>query len=143
MRGADQQDGFGARRVGRETFFEQAAEQVAQRAEPAQHGRGQPPHQGPVAVGQAGQAEMGAFAGKLFVERHTLAQHAVNNVRGDAPGREARDFRLGRGSRSHHDPLLPQIVSLSRVLGKKGHNFTSLAMVSRSWKIAQRITTTG
>jgi hypothetical protein len=45
---------------------------------------------------------MCAFAGKLFVERHAPAQHAIDDVGRNAPGREARDFRLWGNARSRH-----------------------------------------
>ena len=91
-----------ARRVGGKALVEKAAEQMAQGAEPPQHGGGQPAHQRAVAVGERGEAGMGAFAGQLLVERDAPPQHAVEDVGGDPAGGEAGDFRLGGGARTRH-----------------------------------------
>ena len=106
LRGADQQDGFDARRVGGKTLVEKSAEQVAQGAEPPQHGRDEPAHQRAVAVGERGQAGMGGLAGQLLVERGLPPQDAVENVGGDPSGGEAGDFRLRRGARTRHVPII-------------------------------------
>ncbi len=106
LRGADQQDGFHARRVGRKAFVEKSAEQVAQGAEPPQHGGGEPAHQRAVAVGEPREAGMGGLAGQLLVERDLPPQDAVENVGGDPSGGEAGDFRLRGGARSRHAPII-------------------------------------
>ena len=103
LRGADQQNGFHARRVGGKALVEKSAEQVAQGAEPPQHGGGEPAHQRAVAVGEPDQAGMGGLAGQLLVERDLPPQHAVENVGGDPSGGEAGDFRLRGGARTRHD----------------------------------------
>ncbi len=102
LRRAEQQDGFDAWRFGRKTLVEKTADDVAQRAEPPQHRGGEAAHQRAVAVGERGEAGMRGPAGELFVERDLPAQHAVENVGGNAPGGEARDFRLWGGARSRH-----------------------------------------
>ncbi len=103
LHGADQQYGFDARRIARETLVEIAAEQMAQRAEPAQRGGGEPPHQRAVAFGQRRQARMGALAGELFVERDAPPQHAVENVGGDPARAKAGHFGLRGAARTRHD----------------------------------------
>ena len=60
LRGADQQRALRARRVGRNAAIEQPRQQMAERAEPAQDGRHQPPHQRAVAIGQCLQSGMRA-----------------------------------------------------------------------------------
>ena len=104
LRGADEQDGLAARRVAGKAALEQAAEQMAQRAQPPQYGGGQAPHQRAVAVGERREAGMGGLAGKLLVERQPPAQDAVEDIGGNPAGGEARDFRLGRSARARHLP---------------------------------------
>ena len=52
LRGAKQQCGFGALRIGRHAAVEQPRQHEAQGSKPAQHGRDQPAHQRAVAVAQ-------------------------------------------------------------------------------------------
>ena len=106
LRGADQQNDFGARRLGGKSLFEETGEQMAQGAEPAQHGGDQPAHQRAVAVGERSEAGMRGLSGQLFVERDPPPQHAVENVGGDLAGGEAGDFRLRGGTRTRHAPLI-------------------------------------
>ena len=94
LRGADEQRGLDPRRIGGQAALEKKAEQMAQRAEPAQHGRDQAAHQRAVAVGERGEAGMRARAVELLVERPVAAQHAVEDVGGDPARGEAR--RLGQ-----------------------------------------------
>ena len=102
LRGAEQQNGLGARRVGGKSLVEETLEQMAQGAEPAQHGGGEPAHQRAVAVGERGEAGMRALARELLVERDAPPQHAVDDVGGNSAGGEAGDFRLRGGARSRH-----------------------------------------
>ena len=88
LRGADQQRALRARRVGRNAAIEQPRQHMAERAEPPQDRRHQPPHQRAVAIGQRLQSGMGGGAVELFVERAVLVQHAVENIRCDPPRRE-------------------------------------------------------
>ena len=106
LRGADQQNGFHARRFGRKALVEKSAEQMAQGAEPPQNGGGEPAHQRAVAIGEPGQAGVGGFARQLFVERDFPPQDAIENVGGDPSGSEAGDFRLRGGARSRHVPII-------------------------------------
>ena len=122
LRGADQQNGFHARRLGRKTLVEKPTEQLAQGAEPAQHGGGEPAHQRTVAVGERGKAWMRGLAGKLLVERDFPPQHAVENVGGYPAGGEAGYFRLGGGARSRHVP----IIATNCGLRAKGTEKTSI-----------------
>ena len=62
LRRADQQRALRARRVGRNAAVEQPRQHMAQRSQPPQNGRHQPPHQRAVAVGQGFQSGMGAGA---------------------------------------------------------------------------------
>ena len=89
LRGADQERALRARRVGRNAAVEQPRQHMAQRAQPPQDGRHQPPHQGAVAIGERLQSGMGGGAVELVVERAALVQHAVQNIRRDPPRREA------------------------------------------------------
>ena len=102
LRRAGQEDELDARRLGRKALVEQLPEFVPQRAEPAQHGRDKPAHQCAVAVGERGQGGMCAFAGELFVERNSTAQHSFENVDGDLTGGEAGDIRLRRRTGTGH-----------------------------------------
>ena len=63
---------------------------MAQRAEPAQHGRDQRSRQRAVALRQAGERGAGSGTVDLIVERAAAAQHGVENVGGEVPGGEAR-----------------------------------------------------
>ena len=92
LRGADQQRALRARRVGRDAAIEQPRQHMAERAEPPQDRRHQPPHQRAVAIGQRLQSGMRAGAVELVVERAMLVQHAVKNIRCDPPRRETRHF---------------------------------------------------
>ena len=70
----------------RQAAFEQDREQMPQRAEPAQHGRDNGPHQRAVALRQ--RAEIAAV--KQFVERPALPQHATDDIGSDAARLEFR-----------------------------------------------------
>ena len=136
LRGADQQDGFGARRVGGKALVEKSAEQMAQGAEPPQHGGGEPAHQRAVAVGERGQAGMRVFAGQLLVERDAPPQNAVENVGGDSSGGEAGDFRLRGGARTRHTPIVAaNCVHVAKLRQKMSvtHNFRARP---RRWRCA-------
>ncbi len=106
LRGADQQNGFRARRFGGKAFLEKSAEQLPQRAEPPQHGSNEAAHQRAVAIGEPGQTGMDSLARELLVERDLSPQDAVKDVGGDPSGGEAGDFRLGGGARSRHAPII-------------------------------------
>ena len=71
---------------------------MAERAEPPQDRRDQPPHQRAVAIGERFQSGMGAGAVELVVEGAVLVQHAVENVGRDPPRRETGNF--GRNCKS-------------------------------------------
>ncbi len=68
---------------------EPQAEEMAQRAEPAQHGRDQPAGQRPVAVRQRSKAGMCAAAVELVVQWPTPAEHAFEDVGRDPARCEA------------------------------------------------------
>ena len=126
LRGADQQNGFHARRVGGKAFLEKAAEQLPQRAEPPQHGGDKAAHQRAVAVGEPGQTGMGGLAGELLVERDLPPQDAVEDVGGDPSGGEAGDFRLGGGARSRHAPIIAMNCGRGAEESKKIFNTAQL-----------------
>jgi len=90
LRRAEKERGLDPRRLLRRTAIEEKTEEMAQRAEPAQHGRDQRPRQRAVALWKA--VQRGARGGglELIVERAAAAQHGVKNVGGEAPGGEAR-----------------------------------------------------
>ncbi len=135
LRRADQQNGFHARRVGRKALLEKAAEQLAQGAEPPQHGGGEPAHQRAVAVGESGQTGMGGLAGQLFVERDFPPQDAVENVGGDPSGGEAGDFRLGGGARSRHAPIIATNCGYGAKPGAKNLKNTGLSRPLRDMAV--------
>jgi hypothetical protein len=58
---------------------------MTERAEPPQNRCDQTTHQGAVAIRQRLQSGMRASAVELLVERAMLVQHAIKNVRSDAP----------------------------------------------------------
>ena len=102
LRGADQERALRARRVGRNAAIEQSRQQMAERAEPPQNRRHQPPHQRAVAVGKRFQGRMRARAVELVVERAVLVQDAVENVGGDPPCRQTGHFgRYCKSLRRH------------------------------------------
>jgi hypothetical protein len=92
LRGADQKRALRARRIGRNAAIEQPRQQMAERTEPPQNRRHQPPHQRAVAIGKSFQRRMRARAVELFVERAMLVQDAVQNVGGNPPCRETGHF---------------------------------------------------
>ena len=65
---------------------------MAQRAEPAQHGRDERAHQRAVALGERGKPGCASAPSSSLVERAAAAQHAVEDVGGDAAGGEAGNF---------------------------------------------------
>ena len=103
LRGADEERGLDARRLRRRAAFEQAAEQMTQRAEPAQHGGDDGARQRPVALLE--QCEFGRGV-EQFVERTAAAQHAVDHVGGDAPDGEAGRIVIAAGTRPWFSPSL-------------------------------------
>ena len=81
-------------------------QQMAQRADPAQHGRDQLAHQRAVAIGKRREARMRLRAVELAVERPVAAQHVVEDVGGNASCGETGDLRWRYPScRCHGHPL--------------------------------------
>ena len=68
---------------------------MAQRAEPAQHRRDQGAHQRAVALGKVGKLRMRRAVLELLVERPAAAQHAVEDIGGDAPRGKAGRVKPG------------------------------------------------
>ena len=85
LRGTNQQRGLEPRCIRRQAAFQEAREQMTQRAEPAHHGCDDRPHQGAVALLE--RVELASF--ELFVERPLAAQHSVDQAGRDAASREA------------------------------------------------------
>src|ERR1017187_7366073 len=130
LRGANQQNGFHARRFGRKALVEKSAEHVVEGTKTPQHGGSEPAHQRAVAVGEGDQAGMGGLAGQLLVERDLPPQDAVENVGGDPSGGEAGDFRLWGGARTRHGVDHCHELWLAReALDKKCQRFTALGGV--------------
>jgi hypothetical protein len=71
---------------------------MAERAQPPQNGRHQPPHQRAVTIGERFQSGMGGGTVELIVERAVLVQNPVKNVSRNPPRREAGHF--GRNCKS-------------------------------------------
>jgi hypothetical protein len=86
--------------------LEEFADDVPQRADAAQHRRGEHAHQPAVAVGERRQAGMRL---ELEVERALAPQHIVEDVGGDAAGGETGHFRRRCTSccRCHEAPFCP------------------------------------
>ena len=123
LRGAEKQRGLDARRLRRQAAFEQRPMQMAQGAEPAQHGRDQRARERAVAI-----LERGELARRVeqLVERAAAAQHAVEDIGGDAAHGEAGHVvgaRPGRGLRScarlcTREILLAGAAGLRQVTGE-------------------------
>ena len=79
---------------------------MAERAEPSQNRRHQPPHQRAVAIGQGLQAGMGAGAVELIVKRAMLVQNTVEDVGCDSPCRETGHFGRYCESGSWHEAAM-------------------------------------
>src|SRR5262249_38387369 len=92
---------------------------MAKRAKAPQDRRSQPARQRAVAVGKRGKARMSGFAGEKFVERDAAPQHAVEDIGGDSSGGKAGDFRLGRGARTRHTPIVAAKLCRGRELWPK------------------------
>ena len=98
LRSPDQQRALRPRRIRWDAAVEQARQHMAERAEPPQDGRDQPPHQRAVAVGQRFQSGMGAGTVELVVEGAVFMEDAIENVGRDSPRGETGNF--GRGCKS-------------------------------------------
>jgi hypothetical protein len=92
LRRADQERGLDTRRFLRQAALEQQADEMAQRAEPPHHPRHPRAPHSPIARGQGCERGVRFAAVQLLVERAVAAEHAVDDVGGDAPDGEA-----GRG----------------------------------------------
>ena len=107
LRCAKEQRCLHERRLRGRTPFQKKRDEMAQRAEPAQHRRGERPRERAVALGKRGKAEgSGTGAVQHPIERTAPTQHAVDDVGGYAPGRKAR-HRVGIGSAHRRFPRTP------------------------------------
>ena len=95
LRCAEQQGGLRPRGVVGKSALEQMFDQIAKRAEPAQHGRHQAAHQRAIAVCEPGELELRGLVLDLLVERPPPAQDAIEDVSGDAARRQPRGFGPG------------------------------------------------
>ena len=75
---------------------------MPQRAEPAQHRRGEHAHERAIAVFQRRKAGMHVHTVELFVERPALAQYGFENFGSDAARGEPGRFGVHRLMRTHH-----------------------------------------
>jgi len=131
--GANQQNDLHPRRVGGKALLKEPGKEMAQRAQPPQHGGGQPAHQRAVTVSERGKTAMRAFAAELFVECNAATQHAVENVSRDPAGGEPGNFRLRRCARTHHAAILADELCSGREAGwKNGYRYTGLWRFRRS-----------
>ena len=101
--GAHQKDRLDARGVARVTAVERGGEQMPQCPEAPERGRDQHAHERAIAVGKRGQGRMRVLAAEMIVERAMMAQHAVEDVDGDAAGGEAGDLPGQRPLGSWHE----------------------------------------
>ena len=86
LRGAEQERGLDARRMHRQPALDEQADQMAQGAEPAQHGADQRPRQRPVALVKRRQcAATGVRLVEQFIEPAALPQHALDDIRSGEP----------------------------------------------------------
>jgi len=92
LRSADQKRALRARRVSRNAAVKQPRQYIAERAQPSQHGRDQPPHQRAVAVSECLQSGMCARAVELIIECATSVEHAIHDIRGNSPRRKTGHF---------------------------------------------------
>ena len=92
LRGADQQYGFDARRIGGKSAVEIKIEHVPQGADAAQYGRGKLAHQRAVAIRECGKARVLIRAFELAIERAAAAQHVVEDVGGNATRSKTRNL---------------------------------------------------
>ncbi len=89
LRGAEEQRRLDERRLRGRTAIEKQRDEMAQRAEPAQHRRDERARKRAVALGQVRQSPDCAPApSSIVIERAVAAQHAVDDVGGDAARRE-------------------------------------------------------
>ena len=117
LRRADQQRGLDPRRILRDAAVEIEAEQMAQRAEAAQHRRDQPAGEGAVALGQRREPLMRAAAVELIVERAAAPQHAFEDVGGDPARGEALRFR--RWAQGNSCAHVARIRVAARIRGRR------------------------
>ena len=83
LRGTDKERGLDPRRFGRKPAAQPVADQPAQRAEPAQHGRDDAADQRPVALGERGEASPRLGCVELLVERPAAHKHRLEELGGD------------------------------------------------------------
>jgi hypothetical protein len=101
LRGAKKERGFDARRLWRRPMIEKQAEQMAQYAEAAQHGRDQRARQRAVAIGKRAKPGMGSAAVELLIERTMPPQHGIEDIgRKAAHGKTRHLIGGARTSRS-------------------------------------------
>ncbi len=98
LRGAEQERGLDPRRLRRQTTFEKRPKEMAQGAEPAQHGSDQRARQRAVALLQRG--KLASVRVEQLIERAAAAQHAFDDVGGDAAHGEAGHVVGATGARA-------------------------------------------
>lgn len=108
LRSADQQRALCARRVGRNAAIEQTREEMAERAETAEHGGDEAAHQRAVAIRQRLENGMRGRAFKLIVQRAPFVENTVDDVGGYAARGEAGHLCRRNESRRLHGILYNQ-----------------------------------
>ena len=93
LRGAQKKRGLDPGGVGGSAALEEQAEQMAKRAEPPQHARGERASQRPIALGKCGEARLGIL--DLLIQWSIAAQDGFEKLGCDATRGEARRLRGG------------------------------------------------
>ena len=81
LRRANEQRGFHPRHLLRQAAFETKPDEMAERAEPAQHGGHQRPGERAIAVREGCESGIGLGVFELLIERAAPPQYAIDNVR--------------------------------------------------------------
>jgi hypothetical protein len=102
LRSADQKHAFGAWRVVGTSAFEQTAQQMPQRAEPAQNGCDEPAHERAVSIRESDQSGVGLLAIELFVEGSAATQHGIEDVDCDPPRGQSWNVLRAEACARHH-----------------------------------------
>ncbi len=90
LRRTDEKRGLDPRRLSRKPAAQAVADQPAQRAQPAQHGRDDAADERPVALRECGETPSGLGPVELLVERPAADEHRFQKLGGDAARCKAR-----------------------------------------------------
>ena len=133
LRRAEQQDGFGARRVRGKSLFEVSADQMPKSAEPPQHRCGEPTRQGSVAVGKSWTRPGCAFLPERSSSSAIRRRRTPSRISAAIFGRRGRELPAGGGARTRHTPIVAGKLCRGRELRPKTRNaqFWSALIVRR------------